>query len=159
MSIEKEIRSSVNRLMDAFSTFKPDPDAMKGFTNIVVEKLSQFPAFIIGRAVEKLIETQQFFPKINEMMAACYGERDDVMRVIANKHQDFKDDWRTGKIHTRQEWESLRDRYLKVGCPTSAAYVMESFEDYKNPCGRIKPEQWAEYKKKMATLVDKMESN
>ena len=159
MATEKEIIKALARLMDCFTIYNKDPEAIKAFTRIVVEKLDQFPAFIIDRAVEKIIETFTFMPKIAEMMAACYGVRDEAMRTIINKQQDFKADWYANKIHAVGEWETLRDEFLKLNSPTSAAYVMADFEHYGKPYVPVSPEKIAEAKKKLAGLSEQFGSH
>lgn len=154
MANETEIKKALTRLMDAFTIYNKDPEAVKAFTRIVVEKLSQFPAFIIDRAVEKIIETQTFMPKIAEMMTACYQQRDQAMSAVYNKVLDFKGDWYSNKIHTLEEWETLRDEYLKLNAHASAAHVMQEYEHYGHECRRASPEQIAEGKKKLAKLAE-----
>ena len=153
MATESEVKKALSRLMSAFSIFNKDPEAIMAFTRLVCEKLSPFPAFIVDRAVEKIIDTYTFMPKIAEMMSACWSERDKAMNVIYNKVMDFKGDWMDGKIHTKAEWEEQRDEYLKMGATESAAGVMDAYKNYSH-IGVPMPE---ETKKKIDGLLAKLE--
>ena len=83
MATEREIKDSTSRLIKAFN-LHPDPEAFSGFMEIVVEKMKPFPAVIVRRGVEQIIETNSFFPKISELMRACWKERDDEMQRLNN---------------------------------------------------------------------------
>lgn len=157
MATKQEISTSVLRLTKAFSGFKPDPEALKGFMEIVVEKLTPFPAFIIQRAVEKIIETSQYFPRISEMLCACYQERDNDMAELNNTLQSYKDDWYVDKIHSAEEWKALENGYLKLGSKTSAAYAVSVYEKYGTPAKRPTPEQIAKGKKQINKVLESME--
>ena len=143
MASEKLIKESVLRLVKAFNLFKPDPEAVKGFMEIVVEKLKPFPDVIVQRGVERIIESQSFFPKINELMQSCFIERDLEMNRLNNRLQNFKDDWRSDIIHPKSEWELLRDDYKKM---YSSVDVMDYFKDYGHVVKRVSKEQIAEAK-------------
>lgn len=149
-----EIKKSINRLLNAYHTFKPDQEALKGFMEIVVEKLSPFPSFIIARAVEKIIETSQYFPRINELMCACFQERDSDMAELNNTLQSFKDDWYMDKLHTESEWKALEREYLKLGSKTTAAYVMSEYAHYGKPIKPVSKEQIDAGRKKLLEAME-----
>ena len=157
MANEQEVKKALSRLMSAFAIYNKDPEAIRSFTRIVCEKLTPFPAFIVDRAVEKIIETQPYMPKISEMLSACFGERDNEMRRIGNKLADFKADWYADVIHPLKEWEELRDEYLKVGARTSAAYVMEGYKAYCKKHEPASPEKMQEIKEKLIKLRAQLE--
>jgi hypothetical protein len=157
MATEQEIKKSLTRLMDAFTIYNKDPEVVKAFTRIVVEKLGQFPVIILDAAVEKIIDTFTFMPKIAEMLSACYSQRDEMMRPLNNKFQTFKDDFNNvHEIHSLEEWEELRDDFLRLDAKTSAVNVMESYDHYSKKGAPISPEMFAEGKKKMDALFSKL---
>ena len=143
MASEKLVKESVLRLVKAFNLYKPDPEAVRGFMEIVVDKLTPFPDMVVTRAIEHVIETQDFFPKISELMRACWKERDDEMNRLNNRLQNFKDDWRVDVIHPKSEWELLRDDYKKM---YSSVDVMDYYKDYGHVVKRVSKEQIAEAK-------------
>jgi len=153
MATESEVKKALTRLIDAFAIYNKDPEAIRAFTRIVCEKLSPFPVFIVDRAIEKIIDEFTFMPKIAEMLSACWHERDNAMGIVYNKVQDFKGDWHANKIHDKAEWEALRDEYLKLNAPKSAAGVMDEYQHYSKP-GIHMPE---EVKKKIDGLLAGLE--
>ena len=158
MATKQEIQVSVKRLMQAFTAFKPDPEDMKGFMELVYEKLSGFHAQIINEAVEEIIEKEIYFPRIAEMISACFRVHDKKSASLMNRYQSLKDDWYGDKIHPREVWQRLADEYQSFGWTGMARDVMESYQGYSKPGQRITAEQWAELKARINKTVEKMEA-
>ena len=158
MATKQEITKAVIRLTQAFTAFKPDPEDMKGFMELVYEKLSGFHTQIINEAVEEIIEKEIYFPRIAEMIGACFRVMDKKSASLMDRYQQLKQDWYGDKIHEREVWQKLADEYKSFGWTGMAHEVMESYQGYSKPGKRVTPEQWAELKARINKTVEKMEA-
>jgi hypothetical protein len=158
MATKKEITESVMRLTKAFTAFKPDPEDMKGFMELVYEKLSGFHASIIQQAVEEIIETEIYFPRIAEMIARCCRITDKITTALVDREQSLKLDWYGDKIHPKETWQKLADEYQKYGWTTAAINVMDEYKNYGKLCEPITPEQIEQARERVKGLTEKMEA-
>lgn len=154
MADKKDIQKAVARMMKAFTAFRPDPDDMKDFMELVYEKLSPFPPLVIDKAVEKIIETEIYFPRIAEMLAHCYQARDVASAELWNRYQSLKSDWYGDVIHPREVWQKVADDYKAVGFYSNAQAVMDDYKKYGKKCEPISAEQVEEARKKLAKIAE-----
>lgn len=153
MATKIEIQKAVTRLMKAFTAFRPDPEDMKGFMELVYEKFLQFPGYIVDRAVERIIETGEYFPRISEMLSNCYQERDKEANELWSRWQNLKGDWYGHKLHSLETWQKLAADYKKLGSHLSATAVMDDYKKYCKPYKPISAEKIAEAKRILAKLA------
>ena len=158
MATKQEIQASVKRLMQAFTAFKPDPEDMKGFMELVHEKLSKYTAFVILKAVDEIIETDNYFPRIAEMIARCEGvvlrERNRLHSVLVS----YESDWYWDKLHSRGEWERLAGEFERIGYTAMAANVRERMNGYLVKMEKITSEQREQLMERVKGVREKMEA-
>ena len=157
MATKQEITKAVMRLSQAFTAFKPDPEDMKGFMELVYEKLSPFPVSVINAAVENIIENEIYFPRLAEMLSHCWQARDKMEAELWARWQNLKQDWYGDKVHPVEVWQKLADDYKKLGGVASAKEVMDDHKKYGKVCQPTSPEKMAEVKARLAEIAQRAE--
>jgi hypothetical protein len=158
MATKHEIQKAVMRLSQAFTAFKPDPEDMKGFMELVYEKLANFPTLVINEAVEQIIETENYFPRIAEMITACIRVLDKHTYRLSERHTSLKLDWHGDKIHPIETWQKLANEYKKIGWTNTAAAVMDDYKEYGKLCRRVTPEQIEQARQRISGVKENMEA-
>jgi len=100
---------------------------------LYVDKAMNYPIAMVEMAVDRLIDTSKFFPRIAELIEAIeevklgIGESGDTMDSLGKIREELHQKIYRGEFDG-SEWAKLRDRYTAIGFTGNADCISAKME-------------------------------